>query len=116
MKNNQVFNYEEMLALYLNDEKMVKDTILFFREKGAEKIELMKQALAKKNFLELNFQSHALKGDSHNLCAPKLAEQAEKIELLAKDQINHDYEAELTLIEEYFKDFLLASEDFVTAP
>ncbi|MCL2293817.1 MAG: response regulator [Spirochaetes bacterium] len=85
-ENEEIFNYDEALEVFLGEKDIVLEILEEFEKKIRTQLANMKALLQKEDFEALSREAHSLKGGSWNLAMTKFGNAAEKLEKSAKSR------------------------------
>jgi CheY-like chemotaxis protein/HPt (histidine-containing phosphotransfer) domain-containing protein len=77
---NQIMDYKKALSEFENDRELLNSIIVEFNKITHSNAETMKQALDASNYVQIQQESHGIKGGAANLCAMPLSDAAKALE------------------------------------
>ncbi|MFA6186247.1 MAG: ATP-binding protein [Phycisphaerae bacterium] len=77
----------------IGDESLIDEIIPVFLKDNMERMEMLSQAVAKKDIKEIKFYAHSVKGAAATIGAAKISELAKQLEAAARDNQEMDYQA-----------------------
>lgn len=85
-------NYHLLLER-IGDESLIDEIIPVFLKDNTERMEMLSQAIVKKDSKEMKFYAHSVKGAAATIGAVKISELAKQLEIAARDEQQTDYQA-----------------------
>lgn len=107
--NQDVIDLVEVLERVQNDRELLIELFDIFSEDYPAKVVAIKEAVAKKDFIQIRDVAHSMKGASGNISAKKVNASFLKIEQMAKNNILTGIEEALKELAENLQEFKLYS-------
>lgn len=107
--NQDVIDLAEVLERVQNDRELLIELFDIFSEDYPAKVVAIKEAVEKKDFIQIRDVAHSMKGASGNISAKKVNASFLKIEQMAKNNILTGIEEALKELAENLQEFKLYS-------
>ena len=102
--NSEIIDLKEVLDRVQNDRELLIELLDIFLEDCPPKINAIKEAVAKKDFLQLRDIAHSMKGASGNISAKNINASFLQIEQMAKNNDLNSIDVSLKELDKRFEE------------